>query len=88
MAWALLAAGGWAATRPWQQSAEASAANLLLAGLSLLLPAAALWQATGAWLQRPSVGRWRLQAQAGLSLLALCSLVAGFGLLPVVAWRW
>lgn len=81
-AWGLLAAGMVAATRPWQQLAEPSTANGALAVLSLLLPAAAVWQLARA-------GRaWRLEAAAALALLLLCITLVVYGLLPVAPWRW
>ena len=87
-AWGLLAAGMVAATRPWQQLAEPSTANGALAVLSLLLPAAAVWQLARAGRHSRAGRTWRLEAAAALALLLLCITLVVYGLLPVAPWRW
>ena len=87
-AWGLLATAGVAALMPWQTLAEASAANLALAGASLLLPAAACVQVLQAARQRRAGRPWRLEAAAALAVVVLCVTVAVFGLLPLAPWRW
>jgi len=87
-AWGLLAAAAVAAAMPWQTLAEASAANLILAAASLLLPAAVSVQLIQAARERLAGRPWRLEAAATLAVAVLCATAATFGLLPVAPWRW
>ena len=88
VAWGLIGASALSAAMPWQQLAEASAANIALAAVSLLLPVAAAWQLVLAAQERRVGHSWRLETVAALSLCGLCATLAAFGLWPLVPWRW
>ncbi len=84
----LLLSGLVAARMPWQQLAEASAANVVVSAWSLLLPAAAVWLGVLAVQQRQVGAAWRLEVAAAWAVLALSAMLATFGLLPIAPWRW
>ena len=87
-AWGLAGAAAVAAWMPRQRLAEASAANLALAAVSVVLPLAAAAQAVAALRQQRAGAAWRLEAAAAAALGALLATLAVFGLWPLTPWRW